>query len=72
MIYGSAYLTCCANILFVKFQFVVVLDRYFGDICEFYGLVQGSCQKNISEYSNGRRGNANAGTLALLSTPSGC
>ena len=65
-----------SSILFVQqiweFQFAVVLDRYFGEICKFYLLVQGSCQKNISKYSNGRRGNANAGTLALLSTPSGC
>ena len=28
-----------------KFQFAVVLDRYFGEICKFDLLVQGSCQR---------------------------
>ena len=36
------------------FHFIVVLIRYFGDIRKFYLLVQGSYQKNISIYPNGR------------------
>ena len=75
----------------VKFQFAVVLIRYFGDICKVYWLVQGSCQRTSAHISMGGhfftllcinylrsdlfiepQGSTIAGTLALLSTPSGC